>query len=204
MLSCALPAISTDHLWTFNDKYFPKISGTFDDQVTTCPRRLRKASLLPEGPHVRVKGVDICLLISWQGDVDILAMGKTVYRQRAKLVFAARDLLRKSAEQLVSKLGWRHMDVHAAYNRVECWLGPVEELCLQAGNRELELLLQLRGIQQVISQTTHMYSPWYPCCWECCHGLPLAHKAFWCFCQHFWCFVSTACEHINPKKSMQH
>ncbi|BDA42341.1 hypothetical protein COCOBI_03-2280 [Coccomyxa sp. Obi] len=65
-------------------------------------------------------------------------------------VAATRDSLQKAAKQLVALLGWSDMNLHTAYDNVERWLGPVEELCLQAGNKDVELLLHLRRIKRVI------------------------------------------------------
>ena len=69
-----------------------------------------------------------------------------------EFVIAVRDSLREAAKQLVALLGWSDMDLHTAYKNVEGWLGPVELLCLKAGSKDLELLLNLRSIQRVMGQ----------------------------------------------------
>lgn len=76
-----------------------------------------------------------------------------------KDVNATRDSLHQAAKQLVALLGWTDMNLHTAYDNVERWLGPVEELCLQAGSKDVELLLHLRRIKRVMSQTGHVHLP---------------------------------------------
>ncbi|CAL8467977.1 g7515 [Coccomyxa elongata] len=70
--------------------------------------------------------------------------------QGLKDVVATRDSLQKAAKQLVALLGWTNMNLHTAYDNVERWLGPVEELCLQVGSKDVELLLHLRRIKRVL------------------------------------------------------